>query len=81
MVVTLILFGPRHFLTDNREVYDFLDKYCPLRKLHHKLFTYVEQDDDFYSFPINKDDVERMPDKNNIQKEPDALPLKAKSKS
>lgn len=74
-------FGPRHFLTDNREVYDFLDKYCPLRKLHHKLFTYVEQDDDFYSFPINKDDVERMPDKNNIQKELDALPLKAKSKN
>jgi len=25
-------FGPRHFLTQNREVYDYLDKYCPLRR-------------------------------------------------
>ena len=25
-------FGPRHFLTQNREVYDFLHRYCPLRR-------------------------------------------------
>ena len=60
-------FGPRHFLTDNQEVFNFLDKYCPLRKLHHKLSTYVEQDDSFYSFPINKNDINRMPDKKKIQ--------------
>ncbi len=74
-------FGPRHFLTDNAEVYNFFNKYVPLRKLNHKLCTFVEQDDDFYSFPINKEDLNRMPDKDKIYKELENLPPKARAKN
>jgi UDP-galactopyranose mutase len=63
-------FGPRHFLTQNQEVYDFLDRYCPLRRcLDHEFLTYVERDNSFYSFPIHRDDIERMPDRDLIKDE------------
>jgi UDP-galactopyranose mutase len=63
-------FGPRHFLTQNREVYDYLDKYCPLRRcLDHEFLTYVEQDNEFYNFPIHRDDIARMPDKDKVNAE------------
>ncbi|MET0652812.1 MAG: FAD/NAD(P)-binding protein, partial [Hyphomicrobiaceae bacterium] len=63
-------FGPRHFLTQNREVYDYLDKYCPLRRcLDHEFLTYVERDNEFYNFPIHRDDIARMPDRDKVNAE------------
>jgi UDP-galactopyranose mutase len=63
-------FGPRHFLTQNREVFEFLNKYCPLRLCaDHQFLTYVECDNAFYNFPIHKDDIQRMPDRDKIEKE------------
>jgi UDP-galactopyranose mutase len=56
-------FGPRHFLTQNRDAFDFLNKYCPIRLCpEHEFITYVEKDNEFYSYPINKSDIPRMPD-------------------
>ena len=61
-------FGPRHFLTQNERVFEFLNRYCPLRRCpDHQFLTYVEPDDQFYNFPIHKDDVERMPDREKIR--------------
>lgn len=63
-------FGPRHFLTRNEAVYRFLDKYLPLRLCaDHQFLTYVERDDQFYNFPIHRDDVSRMPDREQIERE------------
>lgn len=63
-------FGPRHFLTQNREVYDYLDRYCPLRRcLDHEFLTYIERDNAFYGFPIHKDDIKKMPDRDLIEEE------------
>jgi UDP-galactopyranose mutase len=63
-------FGPRHFLTPHEKVYEFLNKYLPLRKCpEHEAWTYVERDGEFYNFPIHKDDIERMPDKEKIKNE------------
>lgn len=63
-------FGPRHFLTQNREVYEFLNKYVPLRLCpDHEFLTYVERDQQFYNFPIHRDDVARMPDREKIEQE------------
>ena len=57
-------FGPRHFLTRNKEVYDYLNKIVPLRSCsEHEFLTYVEQDNQFYHYPLNVLDVEKMPDK------------------
>ncbi|MEQ8666526.1 MAG: FAD-dependent oxidoreductase [Rhodospirillales bacterium] len=63
-------FGPRHFLTQNEEVYSFLNKYLPLRDVGDHIFlTYVESDQQFYNFPIHRDDVPRMPEHETIAKE------------
>ena len=60
-------FGPRHFLTQNEKVYQYLHEYCPLRRCQeHEFLTYVERDGAFYSYPIHMDDVARMPDKEAI---------------
>lgn len=63
-------FGPRHFLTQNERVYEFLNKYVSLRSCaDHEFLTYVERDQQFYHYPIHKDDIGYMPNKDKIYKE------------
>lgn len=63
-------FGPRHFLTPYTEVYEYLNSIIPLRNCsEHEFITYVERDNDFYSYPINMQDVKRMPDSNQVLEE------------
>ncbi len=62
-------FGPRHVLTQDEAVWAFLDKYVPLRRLSHEFLTYVEADGQFYNYPINRDDIPRMPESEIIQQE------------
>ena len=63
-------FGPRHFLTQKQEVFDFLNQYVPLRRCpEHEFLTYVERDNQFYNYPIHRDDVARMPDREKVEKE------------
>ena len=63
-------FGPRHFLTQNRKVYDYMDAICPLRPCaDHEFKTYVERDNAFYNYPIHEDDIAAMPDVDKIQAE------------
>lgn len=60
-------FGPRHFLTQNKKVYQYLNKIVPLRNCNeHEFLTYVEKDNQFYHYPINFDDIKVMPDKKKI---------------
>jgi len=60
-------FGPRHFITDKTYLFDFLNKFVPMRSCaEHEFKTYVENDDDFYSYPITEKDISRMPDLNKI---------------
>ena len=66
-------FGPRHFLTRNEKVHDYLNSIIPLRSCSdHEFISYVEQDNAFYSYPINMDDVRKMPDYESIKIEMDA---------
>ena len=62
-------FGPRHFLTRNEQLYAFLDRYLPLRPCDHLFLTYVEGDSAFYNYPIHRDDVPRMPERERIETE------------
>jgi len=63
-------FGPRHFLTQNEAVYEYLNSHCPLRRCNeHQFLTYVHQDQEFYTYPIHVDDIERMPERDDIQNE------------
>lgn len=61
-------FGPRHFLTQRPELFDFLNSYVPMRRCpEHQFLAYVEQDAAFYNYPIHEDDIPRMPDRFDIQ--------------
>jgi len=63
-------FGPRHFLTHNKEVFKYLNKIVPMRSCgEHEFITYVEQDNQFYNYPLHVSDLEKMPDKKKIKKE------------
>lgn len=63
-------FGPRHFLTKKREVYDYLNSKLPLRDCNeHQFITYVEKDNQFYNYPLHLEDVNKMPDKDKIYDE------------
>ena len=63
-------FGPRHFLTHNKEVYDYLNKIVPMRNCgDHEFITYVESDNQFYNYPLHVKDLEKMPDKKEIKEE------------
>ena len=63
-------FGPRHFLTQNEKVYEYLNKHCPLRRCNdHVFLTFIEQDAQFYNYPIHIDDVGFMPESDQIQRE------------
>jgi UDP-galactopyranose mutase len=64
-------FGPRHFLTKDKKLFDFFNKYVPMRdcKKNHRYLTYVESDNQFYSMPLSYDDIEIMPDKEKIYNE------------
>ena len=43
-------FGPRHFLTQNRDVFYYLNKIVPMRSCgEHEFITYVEEDNKFYN--------------------------------
>tara|TARA_B110000027_G_scaffold15790_1_gene16100 strand:+ start:13152 stop:14339 length:1188 start_codon:yes stop_codon:yes gene_type:complete len=62
-------FGPRHLLTTNTDVYKYLNKIVPMRKIHTKFLSYVENDHNFYSYPLHFDDIKKMPDKKKVNKE------------
>lgn len=69
-------FGPRHFLTQDERIYEYLHAIVPLRSCaNHEFVTYVEQDAAFYSYPIHRDDIPGMPDGEKIQQELGALNL------
>ena len=75
-------FGPRHFLTQNRAVYDYMDAICPLRSCsEHQFITYVERDNAFYNYPIHEDDIARMPDIDAIRAERKAVTGVANAKN
>lgn len=62
--------GPRHFLTKREDVWNFLDKHCPLKRYQgHEFLTYIERDQSFYHFPIHSDEVKEMPDASQIRGE------------
>lgn len=67
-------YGPRHFLTHSEDVYKYLNNLVPLRLCaEHQFLSYVEKDNNFYSYPIHYDDVERMPESSRINDELNGL--------
>jgi UDP-galactopyranose mutase len=63
-------FGPRHFLTPMEHVFHYLNSHVPMRRCaDHQFLTYIEPDQQFYSYPIHRDDLHRMPEADQINRE------------
>lgn len=63
-------YGPRHFLTQDESIYRYLHAIVPLRSCaDHEFLTYVERDSAFYHYPIHRDDIAVMPDRDQIEAE------------
>ncbi len=63
--------GPHHLLVhvDEMFVWDYFSKFLKLREIKHHCMTYVSSDDRFYTYPIHKDEIDEMPDKEKIYDE------------
>lgn len=68
-------FGPRHFLTKEDKLFDFLNQYVPMRRIEKEQYnlSYVEKDASFYTYPFHRDDVDLMPEREQIINELDNL--------
>lgn len=66
--------GPRPLSVVSDEIFDYINKIVPMRLFPLYLDSYIERDKSFYSFPIHWDDIQTMPDKDQILKELDDLP-------
>lgn len=66
--------GPRPLHVISDKVFNYINDIVPMRKFPLLLDTYIERDKSFYSFPIHWDDIQTMPDKEQILKELEQLP-------
>lgn len=63
-------FGPRHFLTRERWIYDYLNYYVPLRSCgDHQFLTLGSNQNNFYNYPINYTDIEKIDSREKIYQE------------
>jgi UDP-galactopyranose mutase len=64
-------YGPHHLLINVNEmfIWDYFSQFATLRELKHHTLTYVSRDDRFYTYPIHKDEIAGMPDKEKIYEE------------
>ena len=64
--------GPRPLASRREEetgVYEFVNSMAPMREITHSMLAYVERDAAFYSYPIHEDDVDQMPDRDQVRAE------------
>lgn len=63
-------FGPRHFLTRDEKLFEYLNSFITMRRIpEHEFLTYVEKDSTFYHYPIHEDDIPLMPEADQIRQE------------
>ena len=65
--------GPRIFYTPKSKTFEYLDSKVKIRQYVTRSLSYVEADDNFYSYPLQWKDIERMPDKEKVKSELDSL--------
>lgn len=61
--------GPRIFYTYNKKVFDHLNSFVKIRKFNTSTISYIEQDDCFYNYPLQFEDLPKMPDFKKIENE------------
>lgn len=66
--------GPRPFSIVNEDTFEYINSIVPMRRFSLYLDTYIERDRDFYSYPIHWDDIQKMPDRDQIMQELEERP-------
>lgn len=59
-------FGPRVFFTWDEEVYEQISSLVKIRDFYTRTWTYVESDNNFFHYPIQKRDLKQMHDYESI---------------
>ena len=69
-------YGPHHLLinVNDDHVLEYVQRYLDLREMDHYNMTFVAEDRQFYTFPIHKDEISDMPDREIIRAELDQTP-------
>ena len=67
-------YGPRHFLSPYPEAFEFMNEIVPLRHIKKMNYSYQASEDMFFTYPIHLDDVDKMPEAEQIHKELASLP-------
>jgi UDP-galactopyranose mutase len=63
-------FGPRHFITQNESIWEYLTSLLPMRRCpEHICLSYIESENAFYNYPIHVDDIPLMKEKDQILNE------------
>ena len=78
--------GPRHFLTRDEKIWEFMHKYCPMSmhgkdEIGQEFFTFIEDDQKFFHFPIHEDELPEMTNYEDIKTEIKANENKPKESS
>ncbi len=66
--------GPRPLAITDGKAFDYINPIVKLRTFPLMLDTYIEQDHQFYGYPIHWDDIQIMPDKDKILQELENCP-------
>lgn len=59
-------YGPRPYYGYSKKIYEWINSFVKMRDIPLYLLSYVEKDNRFYSYPIHEDDIQEMPDKEDI---------------
>jgi len=62
-------YGPRPYYGYSEKIFQWINSFVKLRKMPLYLLSYIENDNKFYNYPIHEDDIQNMPDKEEILKE------------
>lgn len=61
--------GPRPYYGYSQKIYDWIDSFVEMRKFPFYLYTFVEQENRFFSYPIHEAEIPYMKNKEKICKE------------
>ncbi len=62
-------FGPRIFFTEDEMIINHLTSIIKMRSFDTISYTYVEEDGNLYNYPLQSEDLDKMPDHEEIKKQ------------
>jgi len=61
--------GPRPYYGWSKPIFEWLNKFVPMNPIELECYSYVEQENNFFSFPIHEDDISKLSCSEQVKKE------------